>query len=268
MESQGNSFLIYVTKDSAFSEIKILSIFDKLNKIYSVDQFIHVFPSLAQNLWRIRFWNCDGSEALACGNGTRCAAHLLYRLAEAPTDNTFEGPVGTLRTCIKSYTEHTARVAVLQGNGRALPIDQVQSMFSLEEWCYLTSNSKEIYGVDMGNKHIILHTDSPPLYFVHTYHSLFGVSRLAKVKSQNISEEYAINISYVEYLDPTTARIATWEHGVGPTLACGSAASAAFIGRGKQLFNIKLLFPGGQIDVRYDRGVWHTASSHVVSNIV
>ncbi len=45
----------------------------------------------------VRIYNNDGSEAGACGNGTRCIAELLFR--ETGKDAlTFETPAGLLNT--------------------------------------------------------------------------------------------------------------------------------------------------------------------------
>ena len=78
MDGLGNDFIIFdkrkkfifLTKD------QIIKISDRSN--IGCDQVIFVDTDKSNNVY-LTFFNSDGSEIKACGNGSRCAAYLLMK---------------------------------------------------------------------------------------------------------------------------------------------------------------------------------------------
>jgi len=61
------------------------------------DQVIAIEPSARADAF-LRIFNADGGEVAACGNGTRCVAHLLLR-ESGRQQVTVETRAGLLRAC-------------------------------------------------------------------------------------------------------------------------------------------------------------------------
>ncbi|ETZ04869.1 diaminopimelate epimerase [Holospora undulata HU1] len=274
MRSQGNSFLLRITfsenVEKAFCLTQsVLELFFSLCSVCPVDQFIELICDNETTRWHIRFWNCNGTVAKACGNGTRCAAHLLYRLGYCGAKMTFHGPVGLLNTSIemgmpfcdegdKKVQNLFQDVSVHQGKGRGISLKFAEKNFSKKEWEYFKQNDSYIGGVDVGNFHLIIIGKEDPFLYVRFYHEQFK-------KNLSTYRENFFNISYVRYKTSGNADISTWERGVGPTLACGSAACAALVALRKiyPISQVRLYFPGGPISVFYceKKGYEHKASS-------
>jgi diaminopimelate epimerase len=58
----------------------------------------------------------------------------------------------------------------------------------------------------------------------------------------------------VQVLDHDRIRVVVWERGAGRTLACGTGACAAAVAThllGKTGRHVKVLLPGGELDIEY-----------------
>ncbi|ETZ07163.1 diaminopimelate epimerase [Holospora obtusa F1] len=266
MRSQGNSFLIRVIGCEYQNEIfsltqSVLECFFSVYTKHLVDQFVLLIYVKHSERWNIRFWNCDGSSAKACGNGTRCAAHLLYLLECSGSEMVFDGPIGELNTCVEKgeFEKKSCFVDVRQGKGRKLSLDFVRKKISKKKWEYFNRIGTHIGLVEFGNFHIIIVVDRDPVSCIEFYRKHFFES-LEDCDCQDF-----FNISYLNFSSFRNANIATWERGVGPTPACGSAACAALmvLSEISPVSKILLNFPGGPIWVRYcpKFGYCHKAQS-------
>lgn len=271
LHSQGNRFIVALASkifSDALNIDAVLEQFRKLNTIYPCDQWIYVYPLSIEPFWAIQFWNSDGSRALACGNGTRCAAHLLHQLKLGDASLSIKGPVGLLHAVVSPKTSTHAEVTVFQGAGKLLLTQKIQHTFCPHAWQFLCDHTAYMQAVDMGNLHLVLLGPDDPIHIIQTYHKLFGERYISHPPKAHI---FSGNISYVR-VNPATqeADVATWENGVGPTQACGSAACAALVTMRSQngRFALTLHFPGGIIETYDDEGCWHSANSYYVQQHV
>ena len=76
MDGLGNDFIIFDKRKKSFSLTKeqIIKISDRSN--FGCDQVIFVEKDHENNTF-LKFYNSDGGETTACGNGSRCVAYLL-----------------------------------------------------------------------------------------------------------------------------------------------------------------------------------------------
>ena len=272
MRAQGNSFLLHVTVLKTIEEElqntgQVLNTFTEKSVQYPVDQFIWLIYDQKSAVWYLRFWNRDGSSAKACGNGTRCAAHILYRLGYVGSEVLFQGPIGPLRALIEEQTPNTSEtfqtVTVCQGEGRFVSLQAIKKLFTQAEWEYFKETKKKegyLRGVDIGNLHMVVLGARDPVSSIQAYEEHRSSQR------KYFYGYHGINISYVGYSTSKKATIATWEKGVGPTLSCGSAACAALMVLAERysIDKVTLQFPGGPITVTYciKEGYCHTAPSY------
>ena len=76
MDGLGNDFVIFDNRKKSFSLSKeqIMKISDRKN--IGCDQIIFIEKDKISDVF-LKFYNSDGGEISACGNGSRCVAYLL-----------------------------------------------------------------------------------------------------------------------------------------------------------------------------------------------
>jgi len=96
MNGLGNDFVVVEARQTPFAPgpDQARAIADRARGV-GCDQIIAISPSPSSEAF-VRFWNADGDEVGACGNGTRCVAWLLME-ASGRDEAVFETPAGTLR---------------------------------------------------------------------------------------------------------------------------------------------------------------------------
>ncbi len=201
---------------------------------------------------RLVFFNADGSEAGACGNATRCVAHLL--MAETGADSltllTANGRLAAERLA-------DGRVRVDMGEARTgwrdIPLAREMDTVSLP----LPGGPG---AVSMGNPHVVLFVDdaeSVPL-------AEFG----PEWEHHALFPERA-NVGFAQVLARDAIRLRVWERGTGVTLACGSGACAAVVAgarKGKLDRRVTVHLDGGPLEVEW-RADGHVAMAGPVSPV-
>jgi diaminopimelate epimerase len=163
-----------------------------------------------------RFLNSDGSEAGACGNGTRCVADHVMR--ETGADRL---RIQTRAGLLESRRIDGGQVAVDMGPAR-LDWQDVP----LARACDTLHMPLEIgpladpVGTSMGNPHAT--------FFVPDVAAIDLAKYGPQLEHDPLFPERA-NIGIAQIVDPATIRLRVWERGAGITLACGSGACAATV---------------------------------------
>jgi diaminopimelate epimerase len=189
----------------------------------------------------LRFLNSDGSESGACGNGTRCAARLLFE----------EGAKGPIAIRVGERRLAAER----QGDGR-IAVEMGEPRFGwrdipLTEPCDTAALPIELPGlkrpaaVSMGNPHAV--------FFVEGLEALDVPGLGARLERHPLFPERA-NIGFAQRLGPGRFRLRVFERGAGLTLACGSGACAAMVAArrlGLAGDAAVLILDGGALEVRW-----------------
>ena len=78
MDGLGNDFIIFDKREKpiSLSREQIKKISDRNN--IGCDQVIFIDKDKSSNAF-LKFYNSDGGETSACGNGSRCVAYLLMK---------------------------------------------------------------------------------------------------------------------------------------------------------------------------------------------
>ncbi|HKT54777.1 MAG TPA: diaminopimelate epimerase, partial [Caulobacteraceae bacterium] len=113
MNGLGNDFVVVEARSAPFAPGRgeARAIADRVSGI-GCDQIIVIEPSDQADA-AVRFWNADGEEVGACGNGSRCAAWLLMQ-ASGRNETTLATKGGVLMARIAG----DRRVAVDMGPPR------------------------------------------------------------------------------------------------------------------------------------------------------
>lgn len=194
----------------------------------------------------VRIYNNDGSEAEACGNGTRCVVQALA--AETGRKAfVFE----TLAGILKAEEGENGQVSVDMG----VPRFGWQDIPLEEEFADTTGIELQIGPIDAP----ILHT--PSVASMGNPHAVFWVDRDVwsydlerfgpMLESHPIFPDRA-NITVARVIDTEHIVIRTWERGVGLTEACGSAACATLVSAARKGLTGRaatVTLPGGDLHI-------------------
>lgn len=242
MHGLGNDFVVIDAREEALdlSPEAIQRLADRHRGV-GFDQLVAIAPSEHADA-RLVFYNADGSEAGACGNGTRCASRLLM-LEGDRTELLLETRAGTLRARRRPDGLLSVDMGRPMLDWRDVPLaracDTLEVPLGHPELPDPTCTS-------MGNPHAT--------FFVDAVERL-DVARLgAELERHPMFPERA-NIGFATVLDRATIRLRVFERGAGLTLACGSGACAAMVAarrRGLVGDRATVLLDGGPLEVAWD----------------
>lgn len=158
-----------------------------------------------------RIFNPDGSEARACGNGTRCVADILMR--ESGKDHCVIQTVAGLLECRRAGDLITINMGVPSLEWDRIPLSK--QIDTLE----LPLEGKPV-AVAVGNPHCVFFCDNAETAPVCT--------RGPEVERDQLFPD-RVNVEFVSIAGPDKLRMRVWERGAGITQACGSGACASAI---------------------------------------
>jgi diaminopimelate epimerase len=191
----------------------------------------------------MKIYNIDGSEAGACGNGTRCVAWMLMR------DGTRDRLV--LETAMGGLLSIDMGQPRLAWN--EIPLSYpIQDTASVVLDIPVQSDLPPATLVNMGNPHAVffLDPDQEP-----------DLEKLGPMLEHHPIFPDRANISFARIIAPDNIILNVWERGAGITQACGSAACATLVAavlRGLSARAARIALPGGNLHI-----VWHEADGKV-----
>ena len=189
----------------------------------------------------MRIFNADGSEAMMCGNASRCVGKYVYdKGLTASKEIRLLTPSG-IKTI--SLNDHA-------GNIDAATVDMGEPLFENPKQ-FLPHGAGLMEGVfvSMGNPHYAVFTDD-----------VNSIEKEGRWLEVHPAFPQRANIEFAE-MRPDGIRVRVWERGSGITQACGTGAcavavAAALTGRAERRSSI--LMDGGTLDVE-----WRHQDNHV-----
>ena len=175
--------------------------------------------------YSMRIFNADGSEAMMCGNASRCIGKYLYE--KGLTDKTeirlltLSGiKILNLHLDAKGKTVESVTVDMLApvtSNKAQLATDDGSMTEGLVE-----ADGREFRGtfVSMGNPHFVIFVDDI---------DEIDVARYGKILEYDPLFPERCNIEFAEMLPSGAIRTRVWERGSGITMACGTGACATAV---------------------------------------
>lgn len=204
----------------------------------------------------VRIYNCDGSEAGACGNGMRCVADLLFRETDkqALTFETTSGLLNCWRTSTPRVT--TVDMGVPRFAWNEIPLARkFEDTRSIE--LQIGPIDKPILhspsALSMGNPHAIFWVEDLDRY---------DLGRIGPLLEQHPLFPEGANISVARVASREHIHVRTWERGAGLTKACGSAACAAAVAAARLRRTnraVTVSLPGGDLAIE-----WREHDGHVL----
>jgi diaminopimelate epimerase len=242
MHGCGNDFVVFDERAGAFgfTPARAAALADRRTGI-GCDQFITIEPARdgADAFMRIR--NPDGSEAGACGNATRCVAHLLA----ADTGQT-RLTIRTIAGNLPCELHSDGRITVDMGPARLdwadVPLAGPMDTLHLD---LARGPVADPAACGMGNPHAT--------FFVPDVAAL-PVADLGPMLEHAPLFPQRANIGFVQVLAPDRLHLRVWERGAGLTLACGSGACAALVNahrRGLAARRATVVMDGGTVTIEW-----------------
>ncbi len=208
----------------------------------------------------VRIYNTDGSEAGACGNGTRCVGWAMMSDAEM-------GQAGKRALVVETKA---GRLPITRLSDTVFKVDMGPPKLNWQDIptrdpFFDTSGIELQIGpiddpilhtpgvVSMGNPHAVFFVDDPYRYDLERFGPL--------LENHPIFPDRA-NISLAAVVRPDHIILRVWERGAGLTRACGSGACAALVAavrRDLAAREATVSLPGGDLII-----AWREDDGHVL----
>ena len=217
MDGLGNDFIIFDNRKKSFSLTKdqIIKISDR--KIIGCDQVIFIEKDNINDAF-LKFYNSDGGETTACGNGSRCVAYLLMKDSNKKKIS-LKTKTGILYSNLSD--EYTVKINMGKPNFRwdKIPLSKEMDYKNLNIKIN-SKDGKEIVGgfsLNVGNPHVI--------FFVKDVDN-FNLNEIGPKIENHIFFPQKCNVTIASVKNIKHIKVKVWERGAGLTKACGTAACA------------------------------------------
>ena len=244
MHGLGNDFVVLDARAAALpgaiTEDIARALGDRRTGI-GFDQLILLEPS-TRHAFRVRFFNSDGSEVGACGNGSRAVALLHGVPAMVETG----GGVLALEPL-----EGGARVDMGQPrfDWDAIPLAYAVDTFAMPVgWDEGEARLDGPMAVNVGNPHVIFFVDDADATPLEVLGPMIEHDPLFPER---------VNVNVASVAGPNHLKLRVWERGAGLTRACGTGACAtavAAIRRGLAVSPVRVTLPGGDLEIAWEPG--------------
>ena len=191
--------------------------------------------------YSMHIYNADGSEAMMCGNASRCIGKYLYE--RGLTDKT------EIRLLTLSGIK-TLQLHVNDGKAESVTVDMLQPILEDENQFLVNRGMHLGVFVSMGNPHYVIFTDE-----------IYQVGETGQKLEHHPAFPQRCNIELARIEADGTIRTRVWERGSGITEACGTGAcatavAAALTGKAGRKSNIAM--DGGTLTIE-----WRESDNHV-----
>ena len=220
MDGLGNDFVIIDQRKQrvSLSNDQIIKICDR--KFIGCDQLIYIKKDSNSDA-ELEFYNSDGSKSNACGNGTRCVAHLLSK-----ENNKKEINLTVSSKILKSKIFENNLVETSIGSPKIkwdeIPLSKNSDTKNLNIKLIDNENNEFIGGiaVNVGNPHII--------FFIENIDK-FNLEKIGpEIENHELFPEKC-NVTLAKKISQNLIKVKVWERGAGLTKACGTAACATAV---------------------------------------
>lgn len=187
------------------------------------DGLVMIMPSDKAD-FRMRIFNADGSEAMMCGNATRCIGKYVYdKGLTDKTEITLETNSGIKYLTLFPENGKVEFVEVDMGKAiltpKDIPVNSDKERF-ISEPVEVDGKEYKITCVSMGNPHAIVYMDDINNLELEKIGPSFENHKLFPDR---------INTEFIEVIDSHTLNMRVWERGSGETFACGTGACASVV---------------------------------------
>ena len=220
MDGLGNDFIIFDKRKKSISLTKeqIIKISDRSN--IGCDQVIFIESEINNNFY-LTFYNSDGGEINACGNGSRCVAYLLMK-----ENNTKKISIKTKAGILYAELNNNNFVTINMGKPnfewKKIPLSKELDNKNLKIEIDGAHGNKIVGGfsLNVGNPHVV--------FFVKNIDEFNLKAVGPKIENHEYFPEKC-NVTLASIQNKKNIKVNVWERGAGLTKACGTAACATAV---------------------------------------
>ena len=224
MHGIGNDYIYVNCFEEKVENPEAVSIYvSDRHKGIGSDGLVLILPSDKAD-FRMRIFNADGSEAMMCGNATRCIGKYVYdKGLTDKTEITLETNSGIKYLTLFPENGKVEYVEVDMGKAVIVP-KEIPVMAEGESFISVPVEvggiEYKITCVSMGNPHAVVYLDNIADLELEKMGPLFENHKLFPDR---------INTEFIEVIDSRTLNMRVWERGSGETFACGTGACASVV---------------------------------------
>ena len=192
--------------------------------------------------YSMHIYNADGSEAMMCGNASRCIGKYLYE--RGLTDKT------EIRLLTLSGIK-TLQLHVNDGKVESVTVDMLQPILEDENQFLVNRGMHQGVFVSMGNPHYVIFTDD-----------IDQVGETGRALEYHPAFPQRSNIEFAQVENDGSIRTRVWERGSGITQACGTGACATAVAAcmtGRAGRTSDIVMDGGTLHIE-----WRETDNHVL----
>jgi diaminopimelate epimerase len=254
MNGLGNDFVVVEAREGAFTPgpAEVRAIADRAHGV-GCDQLIAIEASTKAEAF-VRFWNADGGEVDACGNGARCVAWLLMQ-ASGRDEALLETGAGLISASRSEGGLVTVDLGEPGLGWRDIPLAEAMDTRGIE---------LQVGPID----HPVLHT--PGCVSMGNPHVVFFVRDVTTAPVAEVGsliENHPLfpertNVGFAEIKARDRIGLRVWERGVGETRACGTGACAALVAASRRELSGRAAtveLTGGPLHI-----AWRESDEHVL----
>ncbi|PDH19081.1 MAG: diaminopimelate epimerase [Pelagibacterales bacterium MED-G44] len=247
MDGLGNDFVIIDNRQDIIklSKEQIIKICDR--NFIGCDQLILIEKNNSSDA-SLKFYNSDGGESGACGNGTRCVADLISKEKNNKTI-ILTTVSGNLKSEILGNNLVTTEIGNAKIKWNEIPLSDELNTKNLNIKISDQNNKEHSGGtaINVGNPHVI--------FFVDNIDD-FDVAKIGpEIENHKMFPEKC-NVTIAKVINKNLIKVKVWERGAGLTKACGTAAcAAAFAGKLNNLTedHTDIEFTNGKLSIFIDK---------------
>lgn len=225
MHGIGNDYIYINCFQEKVSDPEKLSVFlSDVRFGVGSDGLVLILPSDKAD-FRMRIFNADGSEAMMCGNATRCIGKYVYDMGmTAKTEISLETNSGIkYLTLYPGADGKIESVKVDMGKAilvpKEIPVDSPLDRF-IAQPVTVDGTEYAMTCVSMGNPHAVV--------FLPEIDSL-DLEKIGPSFEHHPLFPDRVNTEFVRVIDAHTLQMRVWERGSGETFACGTGTCATVV---------------------------------------
>lgn len=225
MHGIGNDYIYINCFQEKVSDPEKLSVFlSDVRFGVGSDGLVLILPSDKAD-FRMRIFNADGSEAMMCGNATRCIGKYVYDMGmTTKTEISLETNSGIkYLTLYPGADGKIESVRVDMGKAilvpKEIPVDSPLDRF-IAQPVTVDGTEYAMTCVSMGNPHAVV--------FLPEIDSL-DLEKIGPSFEHHPLFPDRVNTEFVRVIDAHTLQMRVWERGSGETFACGTGTCATVV---------------------------------------
>ena len=200
--------------------------------------------------YSMRIFNADGSEAMMCGNASRCIGKYLYEKGLTRKDTIRLETLSGIKI-LKLHLQDNKKVV------ESVTVDMLNPKLENPEQfigpSVLEADGRKFEGtyVCMGNPHFVTFVDD-----IDT----IDIAHYGKILERAKAFPQRCNIEFAQVTDTDAIRTRVWERGSGITMACGTGACATAVAAAltkRTGRKSSIVMDGGTLEIEYSEADDH-----------